>query len=177
MKNYVVLYNPLANNGKAEGAARKLESVLTDGEVRFVDISSLGSFYDFFISCDDDCIVILTGGDGTLHHFVNDTRGLKIKQKIYYYGAGSGNDFLNDLLLIIQKIINDVIAKLKDDDQLLANFKSNPTKVLEKLVGVDLPDDKIDPIIDGIMAKLKIDDLAEKAEGIMGALGGLFGKG
>ena len=27
----------------------------------------------------------------------------------------------------IQKIINDVIAKLKDDDQLLANFKSNPT--------------------------------------------------
>ena len=77
----------------------------------------------------------------------------------------------------IQKIINDVIAKLKDDDQLLANFKSNPTKVLEKLGGVDLPDDKIDPIIDGIMAKLKIDDLAEKAEGIMGALGGLFGKG
>ena len=77
----------------------------------------------------------------------------------------------------IQKIINDVIAKLKDDDKLLANFKSNPTKVLEKLVGVDLPDDKIDPIIDGIMAKLKIDDLAEKAEGIMGALGGLFGKG
>lgn len=91
-------------------------------------------------------------------------------------------DFLLDFMgrgtiMDIQKIINDVIAKLKDDDQLLANFKSNPTKVLEKLVGVDLPDDKIDPIIDGIMAKLKIDDLAEKAEGIMGALGGLFGKG
>ena len=79
----------------------------------------------------------------------------------------------------IQKIINDVIAKLKADDKLLANFKSTPTKVLEQLVGIDLPDDKIDPIIDGIMAKLKIDDLAEKAEGIMGALGGLgnlFGK-
>ncbi|MBQ2716888.1 MAG: diacylglycerol kinase family protein [Clostridia bacterium] len=97
MKNYVVLYNPLANNGRAEQSARKLEAVLTDGEVRFVDIAALGSFYDFFVSCDDDCIVILTGGDGTLHHFVNDTRGLKIKQKIYYYGAGSGNDFLNDL--------------------------------------------------------------------------------
>jgi diacylglycerol kinase family enzyme len=97
LKNYVVLYNPLANNGKAEAAARALENILTDGEVRFVDISALGSFYDFFVSCDDDCIVILTGGDGTLHHFVNDTRGLKIKQKIYYYGAGSGNDFLNDL--------------------------------------------------------------------------------
>ena len=97
MKNYVVLYNPLANNGKAEASALALENILTDGEVRFVDISVLGSYYDFFVSCDDDCIVILTGGDGTLHHFVNDTRGLKIKQKIYYYGAGSGNDFLNDL--------------------------------------------------------------------------------
>lgn len=97
MKNYVVLYNPLANNGKAEAAARELDSVLTDGAVRYVDIAALGSFYDFFVSCDDDCIVVLTGGDGTLHHFVNETRGLRIKQKIYYYGAGSGNDFLGDL--------------------------------------------------------------------------------
>lgn len=76
----------------------------------------------------------------------------------------------------IQKIIADVVAKLKADDDLLENFKKNPTKVLEKLVGVDLPDDKIDPIIKGIQAKLNLDDLAEKAEGIMGALGGLFNK-
>jgi len=97
LKNYCVLYNPLANNGKAETAARELNAFLTDGEIRYVDISSMGSYYDFFVSCDDDCIVILTGGDGTLHHFINDTRGLQIKQKIYYFGAGSGNDFLNDL--------------------------------------------------------------------------------
>ena len=76
----------------------------------------------------------------------------------------------------IQKIINDAIAKLKADDNLLENFKANPTKVLEKLVGIDLPDDKIDAVIKGIMAKLNIDDLADKAEGIMGALGGLLGK-
>lgn len=76
----------------------------------------------------------------------------------------------------IQKIINDVVAKLKEDDNLLENFKSNPTKVLEKLVGADMPDDKIDPVVKGIMAKLNLDELAEKAEGIMGALGGLFGK-
>ena len=76
----------------------------------------------------------------------------------------------------IQKIINDVVAKLKADDKLLENFKTNPTQVLEKLVNIDLPDDKIDPIVKGIMAKLNLDDLAEKAEGLMGALGGLFGK-
>ena len=76
----------------------------------------------------------------------------------------------------IQKIITDVVAKLKADDKLLENFQKNPTKVLEKLVGVDLPDDKIDPIIQGIKAQLNLDDLADKAEDIMGALGGLFGK-
>ena len=76
----------------------------------------------------------------------------------------------------IQKIINDAIAKHKAEDNLLENFKANPTKVLEKLVGIDLPDDKIDAVVKGIMAKLNIDDLAEKAEGIMGALGGLLGK-
>jgi len=81
-----------------------------------------------------------------------------------------------DFRMDIQKIINDVVAKLKADDKLLENFKTNPTKVLEKLVNIDLPDDKIDPIVKGIMAKLNLDDLAEKAEGIMGALGGLFGK-
>lgn len=76
----------------------------------------------------------------------------------------------------IQKIITDAVAKLKEDENLLENFKKNPTKVLEKLVGVDLPDDKIDPIIQGIKAKLNLDDLAEKAEGVMNVLGGLFTK-
>jgi len=76
----------------------------------------------------------------------------------------------------IQKIINDVIAKLKADDNLLEKFKTNPVKVLEDLIGIDLPDDKINAVIDGIKAKLNLDDLADKAGDILGALGGLFGK-
>ena len=76
----------------------------------------------------------------------------------------------------IQKIINDVLAKLKGDDGLLAKFKANPVKTLEDLTGLDLPDDKIDAVIKGIKAKLDLDDIAEKASGVLGALGGLFGK-
>ncbi len=76
----------------------------------------------------------------------------------------------------IQKIIADVIEKLKGDENLKENFMNNPTKVLEKLVGIDLPDDKIDAVIKGIMAKLNIDELADKAEDVLGMLGGLFGK-
>ena len=76
----------------------------------------------------------------------------------------------------IQKIINDVIAKLKADDNLLEKFNTNPVKVLEDLIGIDLPDDKINAVIDGIKAKLNLDDLADKAGDILGALGGRFGK-
>lgn len=76
----------------------------------------------------------------------------------------------------IQKIIKDVLDKLTGDESLKSDFMANPTKVLEKLVGIDLPDDKIDAIIKGIMAKLNIDELADKAQDVLGALGGLFGK-
>lgn len=76
----------------------------------------------------------------------------------------------------IQKIINDVIEKLKKNKNLKEDFMTNPVKVLEDLVGIDLPDDKINAVIDGIKAKLNLDDLADKAGDVLGALGGLFGK-
>ncbi|MBQ8200587.1 MAG: hypothetical protein IJZ74_02335 [Clostridia bacterium] len=76
----------------------------------------------------------------------------------------------------IQKIITEVLEKLTSDETLKNNFMDNPTKVLEKLIGVDLPDEQIDAVIKGIMAKLKVDDLAGKAKGVLGALGGLLGK-
>ncbi len=76
----------------------------------------------------------------------------------------------------IQKIINDVLAKLKSNKNLKNDFLTNPVKVLEDLVGIDLPDDQINAIIDGIKAKLDVDDLAAKAKGVMGVLNGLFGK-
>ena len=102
MKNYVVLYNPLANNGRAEEAARKLESILTDGEIRFVDLAALGSFYDFFVSCDDDCIVIITGGDGTLNETINGVIGMPRRVPVDYLPAGTTNDLAASLNLPVK---------------------------------------------------------------------------
>lgn len=76
----------------------------------------------------------------------------------------------------LQKIIKDVLEKLSSDDVLKDTFFTDPTAVLEKLIGIDLPNDQINAIIDGVKAKLKLDDVADKAQDIMGALGGLFGK-
>lgn len=76
----------------------------------------------------------------------------------------------------LQKIIKEVFDKLSKDEKLQEKFFSDPTSVLEKLIGIDLPNDQINAVIEGVKAKLKLDDVAEKAQGIMGALGGLFGK-
>jgi len=76
----------------------------------------------------------------------------------------------------IQKIITDVLEKLQKDNGLLAKFKANPTKTIEGLIGIDLPDEQIDAVVKGVMAKIDIEDVAKKATGILGALKGIFGK-
>ena len=45
----------------------------------------------------EDDEVILCGGDGTLNIFVNDIKDMDVKNTIYYYASGSGNDFAKDI--------------------------------------------------------------------------------
>ncbi len=72
----------------------------------------------------------------------------------------------------IKKKIQEVVDKLTSDKDLLAKFEKNPVAVIEELVGIDLPDDQVNDLIDGIKAKLKLDKLGSA----LGGLGGLFGK-
>ena len=67
----------------------------------------------------------------------------------------------------IQKIISDVLAKLKNDKNLAAKFGKDPTAVLEELIGIDLPNEQLNAVIDGIKAKLKLDDVADKIGGVL----------
>lgn len=76
----------------------------------------------------------------------------------------------------IQKIITEVVSKLTNDKALKENFLKDPVKVVEKLTGIDLPNDQINAIIEGVKAKINFDDVAGKAKGVMGVLNGLFGK-
>ncbi len=76
-----------------------------------------------------------------------------------------------------QKIITDVVAKLKADPSLLKNFAADPVKTLESLTGIDLPDDQINAVIDGIKGKIDLGgvDLKE-ATGLIDKIKGIFGK-
>lgn len=72
----------------------------------------------------------------------------------------------------IKEKIEELVEKISKDKQLQAQFKEDPISAVEKLLGVDLPNDVIEKIVDGVKAKLTVDKLSDAA----GALKGLFGK-
>ena len=62
---------------------------------------------------------------------------------------------------IILEKVNEVVDKLQSDDKLMAQFKKEPVKALEKILDVDLPDDVIEKIIDAVKAKLTVDEIGD----------------
>ena len=97
MAKYNVLYNPLAGNGKGENAAKKLKELLNGDELTFTDITKVSDYRALFASMPEDERVIVSGGDGTLNRFINDTEEVAFANPVYYYATGSGNDFLKDI--------------------------------------------------------------------------------
>lgn len=69
----------------------------------------------------------------------------------------------------IKAKITELVNKIQKDPKLAAKFQKNPVATIEGLLGVDLPDEQLNKIVDGIKAKISFDKLG-------GALGGLFGK-
>ena len=70
----------------------------------------------------------------------------------------------------IKEKIEQVAKKLLSDKNLMQKFEKNPVKVIEELIGVDLPDDLINQLIEGIKAKIT----ADKAKDVLEGLGKLF---
>lgn len=61
--------------------------------------------------------------------------------------------------------IEQIIAKLRTDDKLLEKFQKNPASVIEEYLGVDLPDDQVNQIVEGVKAKLQLDKLGSALGG------------
>ena len=76
------------------------------------------------------------------------------------------------MALDIKAKIEEIVKKLTSDKNLMAKFEKNPTSVIEEFVGVDLPDEQVNQLVEGIKAKIKLDKVGDA----LGSLGGLFGK-
>ncbi len=72
----------------------------------------------------------------------------------------------------IKEKIEQIAKKLLSDKTLMARFEKNPTSVIEEYVGIDLPDDVVNKLVDGIKAKIAAGKVGDALEG----LGKLFGK-
>ena len=77
----------------------------------------------------------------------------------------------------IQKIISDVIIRLSSQPDLINSFLSNPVALLEKTFGIDLPDEQINQVIEGVKGQLDLSKLDLKdAAGLLDKLKGFLGK-
>lgn len=74
-----------------------------------------------------------------------------------------------DIKELIKDKVDDIVDKIKSDKNLMARFKSEPVKVVEELIGIDLPDEQIEKLVEAVKAKINLDKVG-------GLLGGLFGK-
>ena len=72
----------------------------------------------------------------------------------------------------IKEKIEGIVKKLLSDKNLLEKFEKNPAKVIEDLLEVDLPDELVNQIVEGVKTKISL----EKVGNALGALSGLFGK-
>ena len=72
----------------------------------------------------------------------------------------------------IKEKINEVVDKVKNDPKVMDDFKKDPVKAVESVIGVDLPDDVVKQVVTGVKGKITLD----KAAGVMDMLKGLGNK-
>ena len=81
--------------------------------------------------------------------------------------------------------IEEIIEKIKKDEDFAAKFAKDPVKTVEKLLGVDLPDEQIKAVVSAVKAKVNLDSVGKLLDsdgdgkpdlGAISKLGSLFGK-
>jgi len=63
----------------------------------------------------------------------------------------------------IKQQIESVVQKVTKDEKLMEQFKKEPVKAVESVLGVDLPDDVVNKVVDGVKAKVTVDKLGNLA--------------
>lgn len=64
--------------------------------------------------------------------------------------------------------IDKIIEEVSKNPNIKEQFEKEPVKVIEKIIGIDLPDDVVMKIIDGVKAKLTIDSVSKAADTLKG---------
>ena len=68
--------------------------------------------------------------------------------------------------------VEEILKKIKKDKKFASKFKKDPVKAVEDVLGIDLPDEMINKVIDAVKTKITLD----KADDAMDKVKDLFGK-
>lgn len=71
-----------------------------------------------------------------------------------------------DKKLEIKEKVEELVKRLQSDKKLLDSFQKDPIKTIEKLLGVDLPDDQLKPLVTSVKAKLAASNAGDLLHGI-----------
>lgn len=91
-----ILTNQKAGNGNYSKDIASLNAQFKEPLV-FMDVAKIEDYQAFLSGLEADDFLVLTGGDGSLHHFANDTAGLQLPRRVLYYPTETGNDFAREL--------------------------------------------------------------------------------
>ncbi len=92
---YYLLYNPMSNAGKTAKSILKLEKELhKKGHSTFkINLLELKEINKVKESIKEEDILVIAGGDGTLHRLVNHHLFNELNNRVFMYRSGRGNDF------------------------------------------------------------------------------------
>jgi len=93
--NYI-LYNPKSNSENNDLNIIPDKEILEKQGAKQINLLET-DVRSFLTSLTSEDKLYICGGDGTLHHFVNNARDIEIACPVYSVRSGTGNDFLNDI--------------------------------------------------------------------------------
>ena len=77
-----------------------------------------------------------------------------------------------DIKEMLKDKVEEIVKKITSDKKIAAKFKADPVSTVEDLLGIDLPNDQVEAIVEAVKAKVTLDKVGDLAAG----LGKLFGK-
>ena len=109
----IFLFNELSGSFKVKKINKMMQKWSkkhnsTTYGVSLIDLE-IDKFFDK-LNVDDRLIVV--GGDGTLHYFVNYIANIEVKNDIYYIPNGTGNDFYKSIKKEIKNPVNKYLLNL-----------------------------------------------------------------
>ena len=77
-----------------------------------------------------------------------------------------------DIKAMLKEKVEEIVKKITSDKKIAEKFKADPISTVEELIGIDLPNDQVEAIVEAVKAKVTLDKVSDLAAG----LGKLFGK-